>query len=143
MFDNKIDPIAYEDEVRLSHHFISDIQWSKLTTAQQALLITIAGLLVLHMVQYSHYFYMYVADPHQKLTLVEQNLPNYFDSLQRQHIEDFIEDYNDFRGIGAKTLFSASQIEILQENLEKQLAIKKQTTVATIKNRMMQGDPCY
>ena len=25
MFDNKIDPIEYEDEARLSHHFVSDI----------------------------------------------------------------------------------------------------------------------
>lgn len=119
MFDNKIDPIAYEDEVRPSHHFISDIQWSKLTGALQALVITIACLLVLHVIQYSYQFYTYVMDPHQKLTLVEQNLPNYFDSLQRQHIEDFIEDYNDLKAIGAKTLFSASQIELLQENLER------------------------
>lgn len=119
MFDNRIDPISYEDEVRNSHHFISDIHWSKLTGALQALLFTIACLLVLHVVQYSYQFYAYVTDPHQKLTLVEQNLPNYFDSLQRQHIEDFIEDYNHLREIGAKTLFSASQIELLQENLER------------------------
>lgn len=70
--------------------------------------MTIFALVILHVVQYSHMLYLYMSDPHQKLTLVEQNLPNYFDSLQRQHIEDFIEDYNHFRSIGAKTLFSAS-----------------------------------
>ena len=108
MFDNKIDPIEYEDEARLSHHFVSDIQWSKLTDAQKALLITIALLLVFHSIQYTHQLYKMVNEPHKKLTLVEQNLPNYFQSLQKQHIMDFIEDYDDFRSIGARTLFSSS-----------------------------------
>lgn len=83
MFDNRIDPISYEDEVRLSHHFLAEIQWSKLNEAQRALLMTINFLVLFHVVQYSYQFFLYMTDPHQKLTLVEQNLPNYFSTLQK------------------------------------------------------------
>lgn len=83
MFDNKIDPIEYDDEPRLSHHFISEIQWSKLSLAQQFLVITILVMIVFHTLQYTFEFYLMLNNPNQKLTLVEQNLPNYFKSLQK------------------------------------------------------------
>ena len=108
MFDNKIDPIEYDDEARLSHHMVSEIQWSKLTFAQKSLAVTIGFLIIFNSVQYTYQVYRLMNDPYQKLYLVEQNLPNYFNSLQKQQIIDFIEDYNDFRTIGAKTLFSSA-----------------------------------
>lgn len=33
MFDNVIDPITFENEVRHAHHKVRDIEWGKLNTA--------------------------------------------------------------------------------------------------------------
>lgn len=81
MFANKVDPIWYEDEVRLSHHFVANIEWRKLPEAHKALVYTILILIAIHGLYFVLQFYNYFYDPHQKLTLVEQNLPNYFRTL--------------------------------------------------------------
>lgn len=46
----------------------------------------------------------------EKIELVQQKLPNYFDSLQEHDIKDFLIDYHDFNHYGYKQ-FSDKQVD--------------------------------
>ena len=56
-----------------------------------------------------------------------------------------IADYEDFKEIGAKTLFTHAQYQLLQENLRKKMMLqKKKTKGSTFRSgRVMQGHPIY
>ena len=51
MFDNRIDSVYEDSQLRKSHHNIGEIQWSELNTAQKCLLSTICFLIAYHLIR--------------------------------------------------------------------------------------------
>lgn len=51
MFDNKIDSVYEDSQLRKSHHSISDIDWTELNTAQKCLILTIIGISAYHIIK--------------------------------------------------------------------------------------------
>lgn len=57
MFENRIDPIQVDNEVRRSHHTLLEIQWEKLGVAELCLLLTIGTLLALRIFTFLKHVY--------------------------------------------------------------------------------------
>lgn len=55
-------------------------------------------------------------EEHERIELVEQKLPNFFDSLQEPDIKEYLEDYEDFREYG-HVQFDEKQISQLEIEL--------------------------
>lgn len=93
MFENEIDKIQVENEVRLSHHNISDLSWEELNAAQRWLLLTIFLMFSFHVGRYMKGFLHHISHNcgHHHFEF-DHSLPNFFDSLKKYDVEDFLDD---------------------------------------------------
>lgn len=125
MFDNKIDHLSTQDEVRLSHHFIRSLKWSKLTEAQQALFVCAALLILYELLKLAHGRCHHICEKkgakhsHGAVKLPRADLPNFFDSIRKEDIDEFLEDYEHCREFGFSCFTTDSIQKLRQEQIEK------------------------
>lgn len=51
MFENKIDNLKYDSDIRLSHHKVENVRWKDLHSAQRALLSAVILMLTFHILR--------------------------------------------------------------------------------------------
>lgn len=118
MFDNKIDELDTQNELRRSHHFLSAIRWSKLSDAQRVLFVAMAALALYHLAT-RLYEWGKAKQKRCPIKLPRSDLPNFFDSLRKEDIEEFMEDYEHCREFGFETFAPESIQKLQQEKAEK------------------------
>ena len=146
-FGNSIDPIDNIDEVRLSHHLPWQIEWSKLTSSQQALLVTIPVLLFVALLVDIIEYWDEVRAQNKKNQMIfsEQKLPNFFDTLREQDIIDFLQDQQDLSEVGYQPFTQQAIDSFNKELAERETGqnIVKGGTSCVKENYYMIGDPRF
>lgn len=120
MFDNIITPINFEDEVRLSHHKFQSINWDSLSPAQSALGIAIIALFSFHIIRkLMDWWRARVEAQNKAIEISSTPLPNFFETIQEQDIEDYLDDYEHFTQFGFSFFNNKDKIKRLKFELEK------------------------
>lgn len=65
MFDNKIDSIKTQGELPLSHHTISGVKFSALSSGDKALLYTVLVVILYLLIEVALYYYHKFTDEHK------------------------------------------------------------------------------